>query len=741
MRAKGPLSTRARRAWPLVVVMTASILGVVLWPYFTSNPNLGIQEKPRVKQLIYPTFGNPAIVKNGTDLVIEFDPRDRRFDTPFVALEELEVKAETSIDPAPVKMALPVRSMKPGTSTRWPEYTPAGGADRTIYLVSVEVPAALPEDLYDLTVSARTVEDREIEDFQPHALQAVPQYKEGFSFCQLTDIHTYGPESSYPSANYHERSRRPDGLNPSRNGAVYYRKAIDQVNVMKPDFCVFTGDFMFGQSYFLQDQGFPWKVTTEYEYEMLWFYEETLKLDVPVYLVIGNHESFAEGDSGANEDWFDNWRRLFGPVYHSFDYGEAHFLALNSQDWPVSQRVLTDYGVSIQSEKYKGQYRGSGDQWEPGVSVERLTRIDESRLTGQLAWMRDDLASHQSSKIRVVATHQDPWRQAGFGTMWASAGSDDRGFLGGIKSMMGFAGKYGNGAGRLAAVRLMSEYRVALEVSGHFHSDFVESFPWLQGGGEVLCVNTTCTQFNVDGFSRSYPGYRRIWIDNGTVASYNYKDPVWSYPIYAGVKVGGITNLGRLTKPAFTARTEPDSGRAERVTWTVMNTLAKPLPGAFTKLTMPFLKDGYYYVARNGRLGQAHDNDEKSPDRRVFDVRADVAPGRKHVVEVSPSATPDEDDPAGTLVISAGVAATRALEVTLELSAADSGGSGLEDMMISNRPDFEGARWQPYAPTAVWTLTAGPDGTRDVYVRYRDWAMPPNVSETVKASIFYSAAE
>ncbi|MFH1151306.1 MAG: metallophosphoesterase [Actinomycetota bacterium] len=737
-RRRARVTARARSAWPLIVVMTASILGIVLWPYFTSNPNLGVQAKPRVRQLIYPTFGNPAIVESGSPLVIEFDPRDRRFDTPFLAVENCEVTARTSIDPVPVEMALPVRSVKPGTSTRWPEYAAVPETDRTICLVTVEVPAALPEDLYDLTVRARVVGGEETEDFQPHALQAVERYKDRFSFCQLTDIHVYGPECDYPSAHYHERSRRPNGINPTRDGAVYYQKTIDQVNVMKPDFCVFTGDYMFGQSYLLQDQGFPWKVTTEYEYEMLWFYEETLKLDVPVFLVMGNHEFFAEGDNAAREDWFENWRRLFGPVYHSFDYGSAHFLAVNSQDWPLSQRVLTDYGVSIQSDKYKGQFMGNGDPWQPGVSPERVAAIDTTALAGQLAWMRDDLAAHQSSSIRVVATHQDPWRKAGEGRMWASQGSDDLGFLGAIKTMIGFAGKYGNGYGRLAAVRLMAEYRVALEVSGHFHSDSVESFPWLGGGGQVLCVNTTCAQFNVDGLSRSYPGYRRIWIAGGTVESYNYKDPRWSYPSYAGVNVGGVTNLGRLTKPAFASVVEPDSGRAEKVAWVVGNTLEKPLPAAFAKLPVPYLDDGYYYVARNGRLVQAHDDRERSPRRRVLIVRTDVPPRRTHMVEVEPSARPDERAPEGTVTIQGGAAYTTSLSAVLDLRATDPGGSGLKDVMISNSPDFEDAAWQPCVASVPWTLADGPAGEREVYVRFRDWAMPPNISDLAEVSIVYA---
>ena len=728
---------RIKKAWPLVVVLAVSIFGIAAWPYFSGRADLGIQKKPRIKQLIYPTFGNPAIIKKGTVLTVEFDPRDRRFDKSFLPVKVFTVSARSTNDPYPVTMDLPVKSIEVGVSRQWPEYGGVKGEDRRIYLVGVEVPQALPEDLYDLTASASRSNGTSVSDSQPHALKAVDQYKDRFSFCQLTDIHVYGPECDYPSANYHLRSERSDGKDPERKGAVYYQKAIEQINLMRPDFCVLTGDFMFGQSYFLQDQDGPWGLTTEYEYEMLWFYEETLRMDVPVFLLMGNHECFSEDDEAAKEDWFDNWRRLYGPLYHSFDYGDYHFLALNSQDWPVEERTLVDYGVSIQSDKYKGQFSGGGDRWSPGVSVERLEGVDESRLTGQLRWMRDDLRGHQGSKMRVVATHQEPWRQEGSGVMWASAGADTGGFIGQIKSLMGFAGVYGNGEGRLAAIKLMSENKVALEISGHFHSDFVEAFPWADKSGRVLSVNTTCTQFNVDGLSRSYPGYRRIWINNGTVESFNYADPMWSYPIYKGTNVGGVTDLGMLVHPAIESSFSPSPGSSRTVTLTIENSLKKPLPGAYAEFPMPFLSKGYYYEVKNGSVAQTYDDDDKSPEHRVYQVYTDVAPGEVKKVQVVESAAPDLAAPVGGLSINGGVQKISSLAVTLDIEASDPGGAGIKDMMISNTPDFKGAEWQTYSASATWSLADGSAGNREVYVKFRDYAMPANVSGVAQVSIIY----
>jgi 3',5'-cyclic AMP phosphodiesterase CpdA len=727
------LFRRALAIWPLIVVLAASLFGTLAFPYFATSKNLGVQKHPLINQLMYPSFGNPAIVKKGTDLVVEFDPRNRDFKQPFVPVKSFSARARTSADPYPVTVGLHVSEAKPGASTRWPEYAGRAGADMRVYQVTVQVPTTLAADLYDLTVIGKLPDGKTMTDTQPHSLSAVDAFKDDFSFVQMTDIHMYGPELNYSFANYHLRYNRQTSLDPSRKGAVYYDREIDQINTVKPDFCVFTGDFMYGQSYLLQDQGRPWGLTTEYQYEMLWFYQQTMRLDVPVFTTIGNHDSFAEGpDPGAHEDWFDNWRRIFGPLYHSFDYGDYHFLALNSQDWPLSKRVLADLNVSIQSEKYKGQYSGGGDKWAPGVDLKRIQAIDDSKLTGQLAWIRDDLAAHQGSKLRVVAAHQDPWRNQGTGMMWASQLAPSEGFLSGIKSTLGFAG-YGDGAGRLAAIKLFSEYRVNLELSGHLHSDYVETMPWLDGRGQMISVNTTCSQFAVAGVSNSYPGYRLVQVRNGKVAAYNYAEPKWAVPFYAGTHVGGITDLGKLATPAI--ETLLAGGPGGGATLMIKNHLDKPLVGAFGKMVVPYLSGGRYYTISGGRIEAAHDSSADDPTRLVYYVRTDVAPGETRVVNLTPSKMPDKTPPSGGVSINGGAASTASTSVGLTLPASDGQGPGVKDMMISNSADFKGGSWQSYQLLAGWTLAGGATGPRTVYVRFRDFAMPPNVSAAGQAAI------
>lgn len=83
--------------------------------------------------------------------------------------------------------------------------------------------------------------------------------------------------------------------------------------------------------------------------------------------------------------------------------------------------------------------------------------------------------------------------------------------------------------------------------------------------------------------------------------------------------------------------------------------------------------------------------------------------------------TRDGTPPTGTVVINSGVGVTASLDVTLDLSADDSPGSGVAQMQFSN----DDAVWsapEGYAPTRAWTLAAGADGPRTVYVRYADVA-------------------
>jgi RHS repeat-associated protein len=79
--------------------------------------------------------------------------------------------------------------------------------------------------------------------------------------------------------------------------------------------------------------------------------------------------------------------------------------------------------------------------------------------------------------------------------------------------------------------------------------------------------------------------------------------------------------------------------------------------------------------------------------------------------------TYDATAPTGTISVNSGAAATGSTTVTLTLSATD-GISGVYQRQFSNDNSTWSA-WEAYGTSKTWTLTGG-DGTKTVYVKYRD---------------------
>jgi len=298
-------------------------------------------------------------------------------------------------------------------------------------------------------------------------------------------------------------------------------------------------------------------------------------------------------------------------------------------------------------------------------------------------------------------------------------------------------------------------------LSGHDHSDSYGSVGWEDGGGEVKFVNTTSTQ-SQDGDPQNrweFPGYRFIHVNDGEVENFYYLlandeggTPLqYSWPFYAGTNVGGPTNLHDLVNPAIDTTWNPQPGSAQSVDCTITNHLtgyeiipgggwSGDVDGAFIEFPMPYLSGGYYYTVTNGTIVEVFDNE--AADYRTYGVTTEVshAPGETtpttKTVTVSKSATPDTEAPSCTsFEINGGAATTNEAHVTLTNDAVDLGGSGLLDMKIWNDGEDEAsAQWQRYEASTDWELSHQA-GVRTVNVRFRDGAMPGNVSDLYSATI------
>jgi serine protease len=78
----------------------------------------------------------------------------------------------------------------------------------------------------------------------------------------------------------------------------------------------------------------------------------------------------------------------------------------------------------------------------------------------------------------------------------------------------------------------------------------------------------------------------------------------------------------------------------------------------------------------------------------------------------------DTTAPVGGVSINSDAATTTSAAVSLDVAASDT--SGVSQVRISNSPAMAGAETRAYATPQSWTLAAGADGGRAVYVQWRD---------------------
>lgn len=79
----------------------------------------------------------------------------------------------------------------------------------------------------------------------------------------------------------------------------------------------------------------------------------------------------------------------------------------------------------------------------------------------------------------------------------------------------------------------------------------------------------------------------------------------------------------------------------------------------------------------------------------------------------------DTTAPVGTLLVNGSDNFTSSLLVTLNITGNDQGGSGVAEMSFSN-DNLNFSPWEPFDVSTSWTLAAGPNGPRSVYMRLRD---------------------
>ena len=224
-------------------------------------------------------------------------------------------------------------------------------SSNSTYEVTVIVPVFTPVELYNLTILINNngVYQKLTE---PRCVQVIDVFKDTFSFIHITDFHIGDLR----------------GLSESIKETIGWKsikRCIDEINIIRPDFVLISGDLVFGQLY-------PFEYHREYKV----CYEMIQEFDVPTFLAPGNHDGY----NRILEDGFSYWQDYFGPLYYSFDYGNYHFQAINSYDMSKIFR-LTFLFIPL--------------NWGGSISDE------------QLNWIEQDLQQH-SSKHTIQFMHHNP---------------------------------------------------------------------------------------------------------------------------------------------------------------------------------------------------------------------------------------------------------------------------------------------------------------------------------------------
>lgn len=548
-----PFSRKAARALLVLALVCVGVSGAALSflhsPFFRYAAD-GEYPAPRIDELIWPTVGYPSLVTPGEELVVEVDLSGGGEEG---AEAERASGWRASIEPSREELAALSIELEPvgaelAPSRRWPCRGGEGG--EAVWHVSFRVPEGAPPKLYDLRLEADVGGER-IADAQPHAVAVMEDDDDDFTFITLADVHVHERDNSSLFQRQTDKGIGEGGE------PVFLAEAAGQVNLIRPDFVLVLGDFVRGQRR-------PGELLSEFES----FYEALMQLEVPAFLLAGNHDGYVNEIDGKR--WYED---NLGPLYYSFDVGGCHFTCLDTYQWPEDDRVVMNKLIYMEPRKWQGQVLGAEDEGDPAT------------YRGQLAWLEGDLSAHRGAPLKVMALHHDPYTPEGKGYSYDN-----------VVRFPAYLGA-GGGAGRRALLGVASRHGVDVVFGGHQHRDWVGSVPWEDGAGETAYSCQTCVYFGPGGVADNYPGYRLVEVEDGGITSLAYLDGVSSYPFYDGSVPGGETDLDSLEEPALWALpNESVAGEAWSCRIEVGNYLGESMELAGIALEAPSPPPGGYRV-------------------------------------------------------------------------------------------------------------------------------------------------
>jgi 3',5'-cyclic AMP phosphodiesterase CpdA len=523
---------------------------------------------PRIRHVLRPTLGCPSFAVPGGHLEVDFSLRD------LGRHQVVGWRAYITTSNDPVKLSVDL------------EFVEAEPRDGSVFSLTFKVPERVPEDLYDLEVRAELQGGDVLRDGQPHAVKVVKQLDDDLTIVHLTDPQI----GDLLSAINNPTESLPNWLAsvPFNQYWKYLHKAIDAINLMKPDLVIITGDLVYGQLYF-----------GEYPPEYDLIYRYLLKFEVPVFVAPGNHDSYKQAEWDGKE-FFKNY---LAPMRYSFNHGPIHFVALDTYDWPDMDR--SGYGLLVST--WGGQVRRD-----------------------QLSWLEEDLRSHAGDAMRVVYCHHSPddpsdWPPVAWKICLAAAYPFPQLYL---RLLFGLLyDQEWMGDGRSELLRILDSRKVDLLLAGHVHHDRLTMDINSYGTDVVI---TTGASFNVQA-GKAYPGFRVIEVRDGRVASFGYLGQ-WSHPIYSN-GFPPAPNLAQQVEPALSwSFAHPNDGSSTSNQLVVVNRYLEPVP-VYAEFTLPAGKE---YQVENGEVWQV----SRRGDKLVLYVRSRAGAASDLKVSVYPRRGP-----------------------------------------------------------------------------------------------------
>jgi len=179
------------------------------------------------------------------------------------------------------------------------------------------------------------------------------------------------------------------------NVAGTFALAIDQLNLLQPEFVINVGDLIEGYSDDKAELNAEWEQMDG----ML------AKLDMPLFRTPGNHDI-------ANSTAQEVWRERYGATRYHFVYKDVLFVVLDSEDPPRTppegiREKIDEYNRLQVEDPAKAQAMLAEFMADESVVAGLGKPVDFS--DEQIAWLKDTLAKNADVRWTLLFLHDPVW--------------------------------------------------------------------------------------------------------------------------------------------------------------------------------------------------------------------------------------------------------------------------------------------------------------------------------------------